>query len=316
MGGVSKYTYEYIKKYIKEKGCTLLSSEYINVDTKLEIVFTCGHKDKRRFYNFKNGHKYLCKKCSGGERYSLEDIGKFLEEAELTYISGEYVSNQEKLFFMDSLGYKYHVSLSGIQQYIRNKKIYKKCSIAKFDVSNMYTFENISNWIKIEKKKFDLIGGEFLGAKKKTLLLKCKECGHEWLSHWNHIGCNKGCPMCNFSKGEIKVKNFLELNKIKYEFEYKFLDCANILPLSFDFYLPLFNVLIEFQGKQHYEPVCFDGTDLEKAQLNFEYGQKNDCIKKDYCEENNILLIEIPYWEFKNIESILTEKLGLRKEAI
>ena len=69
--------------------------------------------------------------------------------------------------------------------------------------------------------------------------------------------------------------------------------------MPFDFYVPSINLLIEFDGKQHYEPLSFFGG-IEA----FEKLKTNDKIKNDYCEDNYINLIRIKYDE-DNIESIL-----------
>ena len=75
--------------------------------------------------------------------------------------------------------------------------------------------------------------------------------------------------------------------------------------LSYDFYLKDYNVLIEFQGIQHYEPIsAFGGEEQFKIQ------QEHDSRKRAYAKQNNIKLIEIPYWDFDNIEEILEKELG------
>ena len=74
-------------------------------------------------------------------------------------------------------------------------------------------------------------------------------------------------------------------------------------------------MLIEFQGRQHYEPVDFfnKSNDLNRA-LKFEKNKRHDEIKREYCNKNNIDLLEIPYWNIKNIEEIL-KKYFLKEVA-
>jgi hypothetical protein len=79
--------------------------------------------------------------------------------------------------------------------------------------------------------------------------------------------------------------------------------------LRFDFYLEEFNTSIEIQGKQHYEPVDFGGRPREWSIQDFKIQQIRDQIKRDYCKENNIKLLEIPYWDFDNIEQILDKTI-------
>jgi very-short-patch-repair endonuclease len=78
------------------------------------------------------------------------------------------------------------------------------------------------------------------------------------------------------------------------------------LGLTFDFYFPDYNLCIEYDGKQHHQPIPFFG-----GEEHYQYRKKLDLIKTKYCEENNIDLLRIPYWEKENIEQILINKLSL-----
>ncbi len=119
----------------------------------------------------------------------------------------------------------------------------------------------------------------------------------------NHLQGN-GCPKCNMSKGELAIKEFLLLNNISFENQKTFEDCKNKRKLPFDFYLPDYNLCIEYDGIQHFKPVQFNGT-LEEAKENFKQTKENDQIKNQYCKDNNIKLLRIPYWKLPNIKIIL-----------
>ena len=86
--------------------------------------------------------------------------------------------------------------------------------------------------------------------------------------------------------------------------EYRFDNCKYKYRLPFDFYLTEYNICIEYDGKQYYEPVEYFGG--EKA---FKETKKRDATKNNYCQNNDIKLIRIPYWEFDNIENILEKEL-------
>lgn len=143
---------------------------------------------------------------------------------------------------------------------------------------------------------------------------KCKKCKKTWYANPTDILHNgSGCPYCRLSKGEEKIQNVLDKEKYYYELQYKFDDCKDRIALRFDFSVFVNNkilCLIEYQGKQHYEPVDFAGKGKEWANKLFMSNQKRDKIKRDYCVEHDIPLIEIPYWEFENIENILLNKLN------
>lgn len=127
----------------------------------------------------------------------------------------------------------------------------------------------------------------------------------------NSIKCDFRCPDCVVYIGEKEIENILLKYNIKYILQYKFENCRSIKPLPFDFYLPDCNVLIEYDGEGHYFPVNFGGMDNDKALDRF-IGQKvRDTIKNIYCEQNNIKLIRIPYWDYDNIEEILKQELNI-----
>ena len=96
-----------------------------------------------------------------------------------------------------------------------------------------------------------------------------------------------GCSL--ISKGENKIKQILEQNKIKYVQQKTFSTCKAINVLRFDFYINN-QYLIEFDGIQHFKPTTFGG---EKDK--YETNKKYDAIKNQWCKENNIPLIRIPY---------------------
>ena len=75
--------------------------------------------------------------------------------------------------------------------------------------------------------------------------------------------------------------------------------------LPFDFYLPNKRICIEADGRQHFEPVVFGNMTYSDALENFEIVKMHDEIKNKFCEEHNITLIRIPYWERKNLNTIL-----------
>ena len=70
--------------------------------------------------------------------------------------------------------------------------------------------------------------------------------------------------------------------------------------MRLDFYIEDINLAIEYDGQQHYKPIEKFG-----GQEEFEKTIYRDKLKDKYCNDNNIQLIRIPYYDFNNIESIL-----------
>lgn len=139
---------------------------------------------------------------------------------------------------------------------------------------------------------------------------RCKKCGFRWNPYPCNLLKDARCPMCESvsSKGENEISSILDKNNVDYIPQHRFDDCRNIKPLPFDFYIKGKNTCIEFQGKQHYEPVQFGGISEEVANENLIEVRQRDLIKSNFCRSENIRLIVIPYWDFNNIEKILTSE--------
>lgn len=135
--------------------------------------------------------------------------------------------------------------------------------------------------------------------------LVCNKCGCEFNNQpSNLLKYKQGCPRCNESHLEKEIRELLSENNIVYE-QYKKFDWLG--RLSLDLYLPYYNIAIECQGLQHFQPIeFFGGIDAFVKQ------QKNDKIKKELCEKNNIKLIY--YSDAKDIDSnIITNTEQLLK---
>ena len=98
----------------------------------------------------------------------------------------------------------------------------------------------------------------------------------------------------------VYVRNYLIKHEFEFEEQKRFNDCRNKRPLPFDFYIPKYNLCIEFDGQLHYMSVKYFGGD---EKLNER--KDNDLIKNNYCKEKGINLLRIRYDE--NVEEKLTE---------
>jgi hypothetical protein len=174
-----------------------------------------------------------------------------------------------------------------------------------------------SSFIKDVKEVFDLREYTFLSkynGATEYITIKHNPCAYIFKMMPNNFIKSKGCPSCNSSsKGEMQVHNILQKFNVAFKKEFVFEDCRYKYPLPFDFAILNPNcrseLLIEYDGEQHFKPVNFGGISDKDAQNNFKRTQHNDQIKNQYCKDNNIPLLRIPYWEFDNIESILEEWL-------
>jgi hypothetical protein len=111
-----------------------------------------------------------------------------------------------------------------------------------------------------------------------------------------HLYAKSNCPECSIYKGEEEVGIWLNHNNIKYEYQFRVK--INDSYHYFDFYLPFKNIIIEYNGLQHYKPIKFFGGEEGYKRL-----LERDKIKYQYCLDNKITLIIIKYKD--NINNIL-----------
>ncbi len=160
------------------------------------------------------------------------------------------------------------------------------------------TEQFISEANQVHDNKFSYEKTIYTNAKNKVTIT-CPVHGDFEQNPLSHIQ-GIGCATCNESKGEKEIARVLKSYNINFDRQKKFSDCKNIFELPFDFYIPSMRTLVEFDGKQHFEPLSFfGGTEA------FEKLKINDKIKNDYCEDNYINLIRIKYDDIDNIEKIL-----------
>lgn len=113
-----------------------------------------------------------------------------------------------------------------------------------------------------------------------------------------------GCPYCNQSKGEEKIRNLLNDFGIEFISQKRFKNCKDNKALPFDFYIPSQKLLIEYDGIQHFIPIKFFGGDE-----GFENRTLKDNIKSKFAMDNNFKLLRISFKEFDKIDVILKELL-------
>jgi Zn ribbon nucleic-acid-binding protein len=285
-------------------------SEYINAKTKITMKHNlCGHKYKVTPNDFLTGTR--CIKCYGNEKKRTE---QFKEEVyslvENEYeVLGEYINSKEHLKMLhNTCGHVYEVAPS---KFLNGRR----CPICQNRLRAQKRRKTHKQFIE---EVYHLVGDEYMVLSEyKNIDLKIKlhhkKCDHKWRVKPYLFLSGTRCPKCNASHGELAVTKWLVNNNIDYIPQYKIARCRNINPLPFDFALfknKKLIMLIEYNGEQHYKAVNIFGGE---EKLNDT--KRNDQIKKEYCLNNNIPLIEIPYWDYENIELLLNEKI-LGKDLI
>lgn len=239
-----------------------------------------------------------------GKKLTDEEIKMYIEENGYTLVflyreKREYNGNRKLrnivvIEVICPLGHTFKIDFS------KFKSKENKCSVCGRIRSNnakKLSYEYVKEYI--EKDNYKLLSTKYENNRTK-LSVKCDK-EHEYKVTFNDFQNGYRCPYCNNSKGEKRVLEILNKLNIDCIPQYRFKDCKFKNTLPFDFYLPKYNICIEFDGEQHYKiKECFGGLD------EFINIKIRDTIKNEYCKNNNIKLIRIPYWEFDGIENIIT----------
>ena len=181
----------------------------------------------------------------------------------------------------------------------------KKCPKCKVN-ERLLNFINRGN--KIHNKYYDYSQSIYISSENKLNVI-CPKHGSFMITPHSHLK-GSGCKLCTESKGEKTIRYFLEQNNVvflqEHSWNYLLRDKG---VLRVDFYLPELNKVIEFDGRQHFEPVNFGGMDDDKAMTAFKECKARDKIKNSFCRKKKIEMIRISYKDINNIKSILKLKL-------
>jgi hypothetical protein len=138
---------------------------------------------------------------------------------------------------------------------------------------------------------------------------ECKNCNYKCSDNGSLQRHSKRCTgKEHISSGEFQVRECLREMNIEFEHNTSHI-VKDIQLLQWDFILYKDNkvqAFVEYDGRQHYFPVCYGGISKERAEENLRTCQKRDKIKDDFCKENNYPLLRIPYTKFGNIPELVT----------
>lgn len=298
----NKYGNKYTE-YLLDKNIEILE-EYVDNSTKIKHrCKICGHKWNATPSNVKSCTGKICPKCSGVYQMTHEE---FLNELENKY-PGQFVLINEFTGLCNDIKAKCLRCNSDIDKTAHSllENGCRKCNSIEYNSNQFYDkLNNLFNG--------DIIPlSNYVKASENMDFYK-KSCGHYFSTTPNHLFNRQNCPKCNKSIGEQKIENLLIKYNIKYEDQKTFNDLRGINNglLPYDFYLPKYNLIIEFQGEQHEHPIeCFGGKEKFKVQ------QKHDKMKREYSKLHKINLLEIWYYDINNIENILIKELNLKDLA-
>jgi hypothetical protein len=284
----TKYSFEQINNFINDTGEILISNEYINSHSLLDIrCQKCKEIYKVNWCNFKNEHR--CPTCATKEKaeratYKYPDVVIWSKNLGFTVLSTEYISAFDKLdFSCDVCGYVFKRAFAHLKHNPRCPMCVKNIgspSRNNIDYVNKYITDRNNKWI----------GGEYK-SNYSMLQLRCNKKKHIFPMRFNNFQQGQRCPECanddgrsigekdicdhigTFYKGIIKPNDYTVV----------FNPSSNYW-LELDIYLPEINLAIEFNSYFH---------------IKDEYVIYKDDLKKSVCLEKSILLYIIWHNDWK-----------------
>lgn len=308
--GFSHKKIDVFKRYCDEKGYTPISAEsdYVNCYSKMEYICPIHGKQQIAYINMQQGQG--CKYCG---YQKMKDKQKLPWQ----YIK-EYIQSQNGNILLNAQEYKNQITnnlriicgecgkeyTTSFAYYKDSLRVCKQCAFKIRKNAKKYSPDDvlqICNQLGVEI----LNPYEYINNREKNMMIKCSSCGKAYLTSLQAITTGyTRCSHCHIkSKGEEKIQSFLNNNNISFIKQQRFDDCRNINPLPFDFYLVDYNILIQYDGEQHYWPVF--------GEQQFKQTQTNDKIKDEYCRQKQIQLIRIPFYQIDIIEDILSVALNI-----
>ena len=269
-------------------------NNFVYINSKTKGLISCGeHGD---FYQSPNDHLqgHGCPRCAGLNKKPTQEfieIAKKIHGDKYDYSKFIYSGINVKSIIICK---KHGEFFQKPNIHIYDKSGCKKCS----GHYRQTTQEFIDKSNKIHNFTYEYL--DTYKTKKTKYKIKHKKCDKIFYQTPEGHMRGYGCPYCKSSKGEKIIKEFLEENKILFDMEKKFSDCKNKTELPFDFYLIEKNLLIEYDGEQHFKEIKSWG-----GKKRLDYVKNNDKTKDEFAKSNGIKLLRISYKEFNKIREIL-----------
>lgn len=313
-----KYTHNDMKRLFEERDCQLITKEYHDVFDKIEFI--CN-KHPEEGIQVSTYHKMIytgncCNKCgreSGAQKQldniTIEQLRDDFSNKGLVLLEDHYKGAKAK--------YKCScvVHKDTIMEITYDNLKHKKslgCTLCH-NISYSEQKRTPENILRLKVEELGLIFDhvEYTGRNNNGTLIYYK-CPHHLeygiqVKKINKLNIGQGCPYCNQSHGERQIEKYLNNHHINFIPQKSFNNLVGVggLPLTYDFYLNDYNILIEYQGIQHERPVEL----FQRHKDQFSVQKEHDSRKKQYADSHNYRLLEIWYYDYDNIEIILDNTL-------
>lgn len=314
----TRWNIKEVEKFVNEKSdCKLVSEAYKNQNQQMSFVCGCGNPFKTTWKQFCSDvtSKRQCNACgraraNDGRRHSIKSINEVLESSGSRAPNQKYVDVKTEIEVVCKCGNRFKTRPDNIINGSR-----RLCFECQSEFGNRYKKGEVPSNIKSKdtflSELHTLRGNEYSLISEytdvKTSITLEHVCGNEWVTNADKVlNAQQECPKCYGtanSKLTRAIDEWLDKASVEYITEYTFEDCKHERHLRFDY--AVFNkgelqLLIEADGEQHFKP-----SNLLGGQESFELTKLRDSIKDNYCKDNKIKLLRIPYYEIDNVDSIL-----------
>ncbi len=275
------------------KGEYKVLGKYTNNHTKVEMLhIKCGKSYEVEPRKFIAGRR--CPNCNQNFKYSTSEISEKVKN----------ITNGEYELLSDYINYDTHITIKHIKcghtwevlpyNFFKNKATRcPKCCGREY-----WNTDTFSKYVEeVTNKEYEVLG-EYINARSKIKILH-KKCNEVWDVVPDSFLSGVRCPSCKNSHGEEIIKEYLIKNNIEFKQQFIIPECRHYKPLRFDFKINVKgkNMLIEFDGIQHFQPVKMFGGEKQ-----FLLNKKRDKIKNEFCKKHKINLLRISYKEEEKIE--------------
>ena len=247
-----------------------------------------GHEFQMILRNVRSGH--WCPQCRLKVK-TLQDCQEHAEKLGGKCLSTIYMNTSTLMDWQCDRGHTWKAPFNNIVA----------CHWCKICRRKMYSMEDLH--AKAAEYGGKCLSDRYMGVDNNATWQCAK--GHIWDARWGHIAHDGNwCRKCLKSRGEEATEAILKAKEVQYERERIFDDCPSSKNhrLRFDFYLESLNVLIEFDGAQHFREVEYFG-----GAEGFQRRVLHDLMKCEYCVDNKITLIRIAFDE--SLEEALPKRL-------
>ena len=311
-----RYTKENIEKFISETDRFVLDS-FEKIDGVKSIVNVkckkCNNISTFLFHNFKNRIDTSIK-CFYCESKKFMNNEKFLylfnkrKDANEYYFIDEYQKNQIPIKVK-------HLKCGLIFMVRPNDLLHNNAKCPKCSNRYKYTFDDLKKRISDIDSNYELLDANQDSKGhikiKSNVKIRHNVCGKEFeiIAHnfiHNHQRCR--CEINeklknilkdsreNLSEGVRNIKNVLDSYNVEYQMEKKFEWLKYKKKMRLDFFLPEYNIAIEFDGKQHY---MTNKSNKIITQNDVNDNKFRDKLKDKLCKEHNINIIRYNYLDSK-----------------